>query len=240
MNVLSPPNHAVGTSIVTRTRGACVALAAASALVLVVGGTVGVLDQLTAGRVPDGLMSRFDLNLEGGVPAAWSALMLLGVALLLALEAVPARRRGNPEWRWWAAMAAVFVAVGAEEFLAVHELTIGPLRSALGVGGLLYYAWVVPGVLVLLGLCVVFARFVRRMPADVRRPLAVGVAVMAAGALGMESVGGWWVSREGDGLVRVLIFWLEESLELVGATIALIGLLRRLEGVVLTAPGARW
>ena len=222
--------------VVVRTWRVRLGAALLSAAVVAVGLGIQLADQLSSGALPDGLVSRFGLNDEGGVPAAWSALALIAVAALLALEGVLVGRRGESEGRWWLALAALFVLLGLEEFLAVHELTIEPLRAALGVGGLLYYAWVVPGTLALLAVGLAFAGFVRRMPRSVRRPLLRGAALMAVGALGFEAIGGWWVSRDGEALVRILLFTVEEALELAGAVVVLWGLLARLDGARVTPP----
>ena len=222
-----------------RTRAAGYALAAISAAIVVAGAAVELVARLFENDATDELLDRFGLNEEGGVPAAWSTLLLLGVAALLAFEAVLARSERDREWRWWAALAGLFLLLGAEEYLALHELTIEPLRSALDVGGLLYFAWLVPGVALLLAACAIFAGFVRRMPAGARRPLLLGTLLMAVGGFGLEAVAGWWVSQEGAGRGALLLHTVEETLEIAGATLIVVGLLWRLDRTRITVPAPR-
>ena len=168
-----------------------------------------------------------DLNREGSLPTLWSALQLAGASVLALLGSVDARRRGDRDQRWWTLLGVVFAALALDEALALHEHAIEPIRDALGVGGLLYYAWVVPAGVVLLALGLALRRFVLRLPASTRRLLVVGVATLLTGGYALELVGG--LAREsGPAWLVVGLYHVEESLELLGEALIILALLRHL------------
>ena len=93
------------------------------------------------------------------------------------------------------------------------------------ISGVLYFNWVIPAVAILGVLAAVFLPFVRALPATTRRRLVVAGVIYIGGAVGMELPLGWWVERAGpDNLGYALIDWVEETLELVGASLAVVAL----------------
>ena len=77
---------------------------------------------------------------------------------------------------------------------------------------------------------VVFGRFVRRLPAETQRAIVVGGGVFLFGALGLETIGGWFDPvLHGDSVRYVLLATAEEACEMTGVTIVLVGLLRYIE-----------
>lgn len=132
----------------------------------------------------------------------------------------------------WALLAIVFAAAGIEEVAAFHEELSAPVRSALGVGGWLRFAWVFVGGAVALVIAAAFLRTFLALPARVRRGLALGAGLFLGGALGMELPGGQLkelVGTESTGYV--LVSTLEEGLELAGVLVWLRTLLVHLRGV---------
>ena len=223
----------VSRVIARRARLLRVLIVLGSVLVVVAGLTAEMLDEYAGGWA--GVRGRLDLAAEHNVPTAWSSVLyLLAAGLCLLLGRAAATRERGDRW-WWFGLGAVLAAMGSDEWLALHERTIEPVRDALHVSGLLLYAWVIPGFVVFVGLCLLFAGFVKRLPIALRRSLYLGVALIAVGAIGMEMVGGWWAERYGTGPGWVLVYTLEETLEFAGTTTIVVGLLAHL-AVVARSP----
>ncbi len=168
-------------------------------------------------EVLDELVPRLSLSYEHNVPT-WFATILL-FACVLAAGAIA---REAARWRrhWWG-VTAVFAYASLDEATELHE----HLGGHLGTGGLLYFDWVIWAVAILGVLAAVFLPFVRALPAATRRRLVVAGAIFVGGAVAMELPLGLWVERAGpDGLGYALIDWVEETLELVGASLALVAL----------------
>ena len=163
------------------------------------------------------LVPRLSLSYEHNVPTWFASSLLLACAL--AAGAI-AREAGRWRRHWWG-VTAVFAYASLDEAAELHEHLGGHLET----GGLLYFDWVIPAVAILGVLAAVFLPFMRGLPAATRRRLVVAGAIFLGGAVAMELPLGWWVERAGpDGLGYALIDWIEETLELCGASLALVAL----------------
>lgn len=174
-----------------------------------------------------GLLPLFDFNGEGNLPTLFSVLLLAGAAALLFLLGaadVPAARRG---WYW---LGAVFVFLALDEGAGIHDGLALPLRTLLGTDGILYFAWVIPYALLAGAVFVASIPLLRRLAATTRNLFLLAGALYVGGALGIELVEGWQVTRDG-GHKRALFFaWvaLEETLEMIGLAVFIHALLRHL------------
>jgi hypothetical protein len=164
----------------------------------------------------------FYVDFEGNLPTWWSAMMLLacgGLAALLGSRAGAARR----DWLW---LAVFFAAMATDEAASLHELLQPPLRAALDSPRWLRYPLILPGLVVAAVLVLRFRRFVSSLGATGRR-LAWGALVFAAGALGLETAGGWFAPEAiGPNAAYALLVTVEEACEMAGAAIVLVALLR--------------
>jgi hypothetical protein len=168
----------------------------------------------------------FYVDLEANVPTWWSAMLLLASGAVAAFQAARSRRALDRRWLDWLTLAALFVALAADEAASLHELLQKPVRSLLGSESWLRYPLVVPGTLVAIVLVVRFRQFLRTL-GPTRRRLAIAAAVFAAGALGFETVGGWFAPEAvGPNTTYLALTTIEEALEMIGSTLALLALLR--------------
>lgn len=163
------------------------------------------------------LVPRLSLSYEHNVPT-WLASSLLLVCAL----AAGAIAREAASWRrhWWGITVLLGYA-SLDEAMGLHE----HLGGHIGTGGVLFFDWVIPavGILVVLGL--VYLPFVLALAASTRWRLIVAAVIFFGGAVGMELPLGWWTERAGpDSLGYGLIDWVEETLELVGASLAVVAL----------------
>lgn len=177
-----------------------------------------------------GFVPRFSLVQEANVPTWYSSTTLLVCAVLLGVVARVEREAGSRFALHWKVLALLFLYLSIDEAAELHELLIEPLRGTLNAGGLFHFAWVVPGIALLVVLGLAYARFLVHLPASTRRLFVAAAATFVGGAVGAEMVGGAWVESRGfHNLGSVLIWTVEESLEMLGIAVFVYALLRHLE-----------
>ena len=181
------------------------------------------VELLHHGPLPDldeDLVALFSLSWEGNLPTWYSSALLLACAITLFLIAGSAARR---EARYWSLLAAVFGYLSIDEAVGLHE----QLNDVVHLSGPLYFGWIVPAGIAVALLGLAYLRFLRALPSETRRRFLVAGALYVAGALFMEIPLGLWTEAHGDGnLGYALIDFAEESLEMIGATLFLVALLR--------------
>jgi hypothetical protein len=206
----------------------------AGAVLLVIGHVLTFVaeDQLGIARTLN-FPRQFDLNGEGNLAAWYYSFLLLCCAALTLVLTLAARVKGVRLAGRWGALAALFLLMAVDETAQLHDMATGPLRNGLALDfGLLYFAWLIPALLVL-GICFVyFAPLARSLPADIRTRFVAAVALYVGGAVGGEMLGGFTVAggRTSPGYLATIT--LEESLELAGSLMlisALIALVRRVQ-----------
>jgi hypothetical protein len=185
----------------------------------------------------------FYLDYETNVPTWWSAMLLLAPAAAAGFLARAARSVGDDRWPHWLALSLLFAAMAADEAASLHELMQRPLRAVLGTTWL-RYPLIVPGLILGVVIALHFRRFMRTIGAT-RRRLAIGGAIFALGALVFEMVGGWFAPEAvGANTTYEVLTTIEETLEMTGAAVVLIALLRHvahetgLDGLPLRDPGS--
>jgi hypothetical protein len=168
----------------------------------------------------------FYVDFEANVPTWWSAMLLLASAATAGLLARAARDAGDDRWPDWLTLAVLFVAMAADEAASLHELLQKPLRIVVGSETWLRYPLILPGLIVAGAIALRFRRFMRTIGAT-RRRLVIGGAIFALGALVFEMIGGWFAPEAiGANTTYVALTTTEEALEMAGATMVLIALLR--------------
>ena len=180
---------------------------------------LGLSAELAKDALPPELVQHLSLSYEGNVPTWFSSSLLLACAI-----AAGAVARDAARWRrhWWG-VAIVFGYASMDEAAEIHE----HLGGLVGTHGVLYFDWIIFAIAILIVLSFVYLRFVIALPRATRLGLIAAAVVYVGGAVGMELPLGWWTERFGnDGLGYALIDWVEETLEMIGASLALLALLR--------------
>jgi hypothetical protein len=169
-----------------------------------------------------GVAPLFSLSEEGNVPTWYSSALLLACGLVLMLIAAAATEaRARHRVHWWG-LAIAFSYISLDETVTLHER----LNDLLPLGGIFYFSWVIPVGVALLIMALAYLPFLRGLPARTRRQFLVAGAVYVGGALFTELPLGYWTVRAGeDNLIYNLIDFVEETLELTGATLFLLSLL---------------
>lgn len=113
-------------------------------IVAVIVVTLGVLREIALPFIGTGTMLQ-DLrhvafDAEHSLPAWYESILMFCTAGLLALCAKIARDQ-EPETKFhWALLAVIFALMSIDEAIAVHEVTMEPLRHAFGFSGVLYFS----------------------------------------------------------------------------------------------------
>jgi hypothetical protein len=205
-----------------RIRVASIRRVLVAALIAVASAGLAV-ELLHHGPLPDldeDLVALFSLSWEGNLPTWYSSALLLACAVTLGLIGGSAAAR---QARYWSLLAAVFGYLSIDEAVGLHE----QLNDVVHLEGPLYFSWIVPAAIAVLLLGLAYLRFLRALPPETRRRFVVAGVLYVGGALVMEIPLGLWTETHGDGdLGYALIDFAEESLEMIGATLFLLALLR--------------
>lgn len=187
---------------------------------------LGLVAEIWHVRAPgasiEALLPKLSLSYEGNLPTWFSSSLLLVCALAAARIA-----RTRPPWhRHWWGITAMLGWMSLDEAAELHE----HLGGLVGTHGLFYFDWVIPAAGVVLAVALVYWPFLRALAGPTRTRLVVAAAIYVTGALVMELPLGWWTDHHGDeGLVYALIDWVEETLEMLGASLALAALVAHVE-----------
>lgn len=169
----------------------------------------------------------FDVGAERNIPTAFSTLLLLFAALLLAVITVLKRKQTGSPVSHWAILSFGFLFMAADEAFSFHERLIKPVRKLLGDDnlGVFYFAWVIPGIALVLVLAPFFLRFLLRLPAKTKLTFLMAATLYIGGAIGFELIGGRFAELHGYNLTYKMIETVEESLEMAGVIIFIWALL---------------
>lgn len=164
-----------------------------------------------------GLVPLFSLGSDGNLPTFYSAFALLFSGLVLLAIGVAALQTHQRDGWYWIGLAATFAFLSLDEMLELHEQLIEPVRNALGAGGLLFYAWIVPYSAATILLVTVYWNFLWRLPRDIAKWMVLAGAIFVAGAVGVEMLGGLVFERMGSiNPIYVLLQTIEEVCEMSG------------------------
>lgn len=202
---------------------------------LIVTSAVGQLVKYATGHdVGFGLIPALDLDGERNIPSWFASILLFCDALLLGLVAAHTGVHRRRYGAHWSLLSILFTGLSLDEIIGLHEQWIEPLRAWLHADGLFYYAWVLPGGLLVLGLALIFTKFLADLPDETRGLFLLAGGFYVGGALGMELLGGLLDSGgRASTPTYALVVTIEEALELLGS----ITLLHALLGYVsLTSP----
>jgi hypothetical protein len=168
-----------------------------------------------------GAVPLLSLSYEENVPTLYSAVILLGAALLLALIAMGAKKNGERFVAAWWVLSAGFFYIAVDEVLQFHE----DLSKLMKIGGVLTFSWVIPAAALVLILGLSYIPFLRHLPRPTRNRFLLAGALYVGGAVGLELPLGAWTQKHGDdNLGYALIDAVEESLEMLGVILFVLGL----------------
>lgn len=187
-----------------------------------------ISDGALAGHLGQGLVRLVDVDSEQNIPTYFSMLLLLFAAQLLAVITVLNRKQRRPYGVKWAILTIGFLFMAYDEAFQVHDKLTGPIKQVLGdqTLGIFYFAWVIPGIVLVFAVGAFFLKFLLFLPPADRFRFLAAAALYLAGAIGFEMIGGSYAKTHGiNNLTYSLITTVEESLEMTGLIVFIWALL---------------
>ena len=201
----------------------------AVAFFLVLASVAGQLTvYLTGHEQVYGLVRLFNVDTELNLPAFFSTFILVFAALLLAVITVLEKKRMAAHISHWAVLTFGFLLMAVDEAVSLHEMLVEPTRKLLGDDnlGAFYFAWVIPGIVIVLVLALYFLKFLLHLPAKTRFTFLLAAIIYLGGAIGLELIGGRYAELHGaHNLTYNMFATIEESLEMAGVIIFIRALL---------------
>jgi hypothetical protein len=170
---------------------------------------------------------------ERNIPTFFSQLLLLAAALLLAVITWLKKTEKAPHVAQWGALSFGFLLMAADEAFFIHDKLIKPVGEMIGKGnlGFFYFAWVIPGIILVLMLIPLFLKFLLRLPPKTRLSFLIAFIIYIGGAIGFEMIGGRYAEFHGyKNLTYRIITTVEEGLEMTGVIIFIWALLVYIAG----------
>ncbi len=192
------------------------------------GSELGHLWNDTDSKVFPKLAKAFSVDRELNVPAFFSTMLLLTSSGLLACIAFLSYDGRLSSLRYWGVLALGFFWMAFDEIASVHEKLIEPMRVLLGGAdlGAFYFAWVVPGIIVVLLCAGWFLRFWLELPFKTRVQFFIAGVLFLGGAIGLEMINGDYAEIYGKKTpTYALLTTIEEMLEMAGVIVFIKALL---------------
>ncbi len=167
-----------------------------------------------------------DLDHENNIPTWFTTQLLFVCGLLLAAIAHGQRREHLRYAMHWWLLSLGFFYLSLDESAVLHEILINPLRRRLDTHGIFYFAWVIPGAMLVAGIGLTYLRFLVALDLRTRWLFLTAAALYVGGALGLELIGGALAESRGyqsPGYLAAMTA--EEVLEMLGLTTFLYALL---------------
>jgi hypothetical protein len=199
-------------------RASVIRFLASGVVILVVAHLVTQTISLLSGHdVIMGLIPLFNLNAEANIPTLFSTLLLLFASALLLINA--ALYKMSAPWfvKYWVFLAALFAFLAIDELSALHERLTVPVRQTLETDGLLYFAWVIPYAVLVLGVGLLLLKFMLRIDRRIAVGFVASGVIYISGAVGMEMMGSQEAFALGQSTVTfILLSTIEEVMEMCG------------------------
>jgi hypothetical protein len=221
-HVPASPSISLNPALITRLIGAM-------ALFLILASTAVHLAAHFSGDYRNiGLMRKFNVDEEWNIPSFFSVLMLLFAALLLAVVTALERKRSSAHVLHWTVLTLGFLFMAADELVSLHEKLNLPMHRLLAKDelGIFYFAWVIPGIAVVVGVGLFFLRFLLKLPGRTKRSFIIAGLLYVGGVIGIELIAGRHAEIHGFHNFAYSIWTLiEESLEMAGLVVFIDALL---------------
>ena len=176
-----------------------------------------------------------DLDIEKNIPSLYSGFALFVSSLLFLCISSLEEKQGKKR-RYWLGLAAVFLFLSLDESFVLHErlstYTEEYIKSTgiIKASGLLYFPWIIPYSILMIILGLLYFRFILSLPRKTTVLLILSAIIFFTGAVGFDMLGG----REAElhsyyTLTYIVLFTIEEFLEMIGVVLLIYTLLDYIE-----------
>ncbi len=178
----------------------------------------------------DQLMQNFYLDTEGNVTTFVNALLLFIPSLLLTVIGMW-KITVKDKFRFhWIGLALIFLFLSIDEAAVIHESMIKPMRAIVGAEGFFYFAWVIPGMVIVAAFGLVYLMFFLHLENKFKILFLLSLGVYISGVIGGEMVSGYYASSIGQkNFTYAVVASLEESIEYIGCSLIIYSLLKYIE-----------
>lgn len=186
--------------------------------------------ELTADLSPfaQKLVPRFSMDVEVSIPTWFEQALFLVLAAIFALIGYAKRKKKAAFQNHWILLAAIFVYLSLDEASEIHELAIDPVQALFGIeSGPLFFAWIIPAVVILGVLAVLYMKFYLHLPRRTKVWIAAACLTFIAGAVGVEMISGAYWESVGfsNNMTYRTLNALEEGLEITGLALGIYAML---------------
>lgn len=175
-------------------------------------------------EVTDFFFDYFSFNEEKNAPAIFSSLLHLFASILLASVARSHLKIKSRKWFWWI-LSGVFLFLGFDELLRIHENIRGNSSSLIEASGTFLYNWVIfyGSAVILLGIIIIKPLF--QLPKKTLYKFLFAGFIFLFGAIGLENIVGgyvWHQELNQSMVIRLPVLFvlstLEELFEMLGVS----------------------
>ena len=167
----------------------------------------------------------FKLDEENNLPTLYSGLALGFCSVLLMIISQMKKKAKSIYTKHWGYLSWIFLYLAIDEVSSIHEILNG-LRPIFNAQGLLYFAWVIPAMILIVIFLLFFWRFIQSLPRKTRNLFVLAGTIFVGGAIGVEMLGGYYAGIYGENsLMYSLISTTEEFLEMFGIVVFIYALM---------------
>jgi hypothetical protein len=158
----------------------------------------------------------FNIDQEANIPTWFTAVVALYLAMMASMIASVVKSQGKKMAWAWRGIALMGIYIAMDEVAGFHELAIDPIRDNWEISPWLYQSWVIPAMAVVVIIAFIYIKFLWKLPMYTKFYLILGALIYIAGAVGVESIGGFVLTTQGLNDWYVQLAHIEEFLEMMG------------------------
>ena len=173
-----------------------------------------------------GFIPMIDFDYESNIPTLFTTLLFIFSALLLAVHWKGCRQSHSHEAKYWFGLILLFVFLGFDEGIKIHEFTGDFVERFIVAQGYLYFPWFIPYSIALLVLTLIYFRFYLELPVKTKKQLFLSALVFLSAAIGLDIIGANEAYLNGtDSILYSILYTAEEIMEMVGLIIFITALI---------------
>ncbi len=205
--------------------GALIILSIASTL------AVNLLSTFPLGGLRGFIASKLSVDQEQSLPALYSSISLFFCAILFLIIAQHKQKLKDNYTSSWKILFITFIVLALDNISIFHKYLSMPMLN-IGFDGIFHYAWVIPGLIVVVIFCSIFYRFFQHLPRFMKRSIVLAILIFVGGAIFVETAGGYYKYLHGsDSIDYLFITTVEELMEMIGVIILIHALLTYIERI---------